>query len=118
MGTIKYKIAHIGINGENAEEALSIAKLFSEVFCLPTDEGTRSVFVGADIEVMKGPYLGRLGHIAMGTPDCETAIKDLQSRGYDVDMSTASYNQDGSLKAVYLNKEIGGFAVHIIKQPT
>ena len=69
------------------------------------------------MEAMKKTGKGRFGHIGMATPDCEAAVKDLESRGYEVDMSTAKYNPDGSLKVVYLKQEIGGFAVHIIRTP-
>ena len=33
--------------------------------------------------------------------DCEEAVKDLASRGFEVDMSTAKYKPDGTLNAVY-----------------
>ena len=117
MSEIKYELAHVGINGANAEEALAIARLFAKVFNLSVKEGNSSDFAGSAVEVMKEPYLGRLGHIGMGTPDCEEAVKDLESRGYAVDMSTAKYKPDGTLNAVYLKNEIGGFAVHIVKKP-
>ena len=32
MPEIKYELAHVGINGQNPEEAKSIASLFSEIF--------------------------------------------------------------------------------------
>lgn len=116
MADIQYRIDHVGINGANAEEARAIAELFFAAFGLLVNEGERSIFSGNAVETMKGPFRGKLGHIAMGTPDCEAAILDLRARGFDVDMSTACYNPDGTLKAVYLEKEIGGFAVHIMKQ--
>ncbi len=114
---MKYELAHIGINSANAEEALAIAKLFAEIFNLSVKEGNSSNFAGSAVEVMKEPYLGRLGHIGMGTPDCEAAVKDLEARGFNVDMTTAKYKPDGTLNAVYLKDEIGGFAVHIVRKP-
>ena len=44
-------------------------------------------------------------------------MKDLESRGFEVDMSTAKYKPDGTLNAVYLKQEVGGFAVHIVRKP-
>ena len=117
MSEIKYELAHVGINGQNPEEAKEIAGLFADIFNLPVKEGNNSTFAGSAVEVMRTPYLGRLGHIGMSTPDCEAAVKDLEARGYEVDMSTAKYKPDGTLNAVYLKKEVGGFAVHIVRKP-
>jgi 2-dehydro-3-deoxyphosphogluconate aldolase/(4S)-4-hydroxy-2-oxoglutarate aldolase len=39
----------------------------------------------------------------------------LAGRGYEVDMDTAKY-KDGSLTAVYLKDEIGGFAIHLLRK--
>ena len=44
-------------------------------------------------------------------------MKDLEARGYEVDMTTATYKPDGTLNAVYLKQEVGGFAVHIVRKP-
>ena len=45
------------------------------------------------------------------------AGKDLESRGFEVDMSAAGYKPDGTLNAVYLKQEAGGFALHIVRRP-
>ena len=95
----------------------AVASLVAQIFNLPVRDGANSVYAGNAVEAMKKTGKGRFGHIGMATPDCEAAVKDLESRGYEVDMSTAKYNPDGSLKVVYLKQEIGGFAVHIIRKP-
>lgn len=117
MSEITYELAHVGINAASPEEAMAVASLFAQMFNLPVKEGNSSIFAGSAAEVMKTPYLGRLGHIGMRTPDCEAAVKDLESRGFEVDMSTAKYKPDGTLNAVYLKQEVGGFAVHIVRKP-
>ena len=117
MAEVKYELAHVGINGADQDEARNIAELFAETFNLPVKPGNSSVFAGSAVEVMKTPYRGRLGHIGMATQDCEEAVKDLEARGYEVDMTTAKYKPDGTLNAVYLKDEIGGFAVHIVRKP-
>jgi len=117
MAEVRYELAHVGVNGADPGEAQNIAELFAETFNLPVKAGNSSIFAGSAMEVMKTPYRGRLGHIGMGTPDCEAAVKDLESRGYEVDMTTAKYKPDGTLNAVYLKDEIGGFAVHIVRKP-
>lgn len=117
MPEIKYELAHVGINAQNAEEANAIASLFAQIFNLQPREGKSSVFAGNAVEVMKAPYLGKNGHIGIYTADCEAAVKDLESRGFEVDMSTAKYKPDGTLNAVYLKQEVGGFALHIVRKP-
>ena len=116
MTDIKYELAHVGINGANPEEALAIAKLFADMFGLNVKEGISSDYAGDAVEVMKKPGPGRLGHIGFATPDCAEALKDLEARGYEADMSTAKYRPDGTLNVVYLKQEVGGFAVHIVKK--
>ena len=117
MAEIKYELAHVGINGQNPEEAKEIAALFADIFNLKVREGNSSTFAGNAVEVMRTPFLGKHGHIGMYTPDCEAAVQDLQARGYEADMSTAKYKPDGTLNAVYLKREVGGFAVHIVRAP-
>ena len=117
MSDIRYELAHVGINAQNPEEAKATAALFAEIFNLQPREGNSSTFAGNAVEVMRTPYLGRNGHIGMYTADCEAAVKDLEERGFEVDMSTAKYKPDGTLNAVYLKQEVGGFAVHIVRKP-
>ena len=114
---MEYTLAHVGINTNSTEEAENLANLLCDIFGLTPRHGNKSEFAGSAVECMKEPYLGKNGHIGMYTPDCEAAVKDLASRGYEVDMSTASYKPDGTLNAVYLKKEAGGFALHIVRKP-
>lgn len=112
---ISYTLAHVGINCANAEEAKKGAALFEAMFGLTAKEGNSSVFAGKDVELMKSPYLGRNGHIAIGTPDVAAAVTDLESRGFAFNKDTAKHKPDGTLSAIYLADEICGFAVHLMK---
>ena len=96
---------------------MAAASLFAQIFNLQVRDGKNSVYAGTAVEAMKNPRMGRFGHIGMQTPDCEKAVKDLESRGIEVDMSTAKYKPDGTLYVVYLKQEIAGFAVHIVRKP-
>ena len=78
--------------------------------------GNSSVFAGTAIEAMKTPYLGTHGHIAIGTNYMDRAIYYLEKQGAKIDMSTAKKNDKGKIKAVYLQGEIGGFAVHLVQK--
>lgn len=110
----EYSLAHVGINAANEEEALKTAELFGLLFGFPVKPGNSSVFAGAGIEVMKTPYKGRNGHIAIGTPDVAAARAELEARGFAFDESTAKFKADGTLNAIYLTEEICGFAVHLV----
>lgn len=109
----EYSLAHIGINAANKEEAQQAAALFQTLFGFAVKEGNSSFFAG-DIELMKQPYMGKNGHIAIGTPDVPAAKAELEARGYTFDDATAKFKADGTLNAIYLTDEICGFAIHLV----
>ena len=110
----EFTFAHVGINSANEEEAREAAGLLNLLFGLPVKEGNSSIFVSDGIEVYKTPYLGAHGHIAIGTPDVAAAVAELEARGFSFDRSTAKYKPDGTLNAIYINKEVCGFAIHLV----
>ena len=112
---VEFTLAHVGINCENAEEAMKGAKLFEALFGLTVKEGNSSIFAGTAVELNKAPGRGRCGHIAIGTPDVAAAVADLEARGFTVDPSSAKYKPDGTLNAIYITEEICGFAVHLMR---
>lgn len=112
----KFELEHIGINMQNADEALKLAELLSMMFNLEPRSGQKSVFGGPYFECMKTPFLGSNGHIAMRTHDLAAAVSELKEKGFDFNMDTAAYNDDGTMKNVYLNGEYGGFAIHIMQK--
>lgn len=110
-----FEIAHIGMNQENEESAVSVGECFQTAFGFSIKEGSSSNFSSPFIEVMKTNYLGDKGHIAVRTNSIPRAIHYLGKRGYEVDMDTAKYKGD-KLIAVYLKTEIGGFALHLLQK--
>ena len=110
----EYSFAHMGINGANLEEAREAAELLSLLFGFSVKEGNSSIFAGECIEITKKPYMGAHGHIAIGTPDVAAAVAELEGRGFTFDQATAKYKPDGALNAIYINKEICGFAIHLV----
>ena len=111
---VEYSLAHVGINAANVEEARKAAEMFELLFGLKVKEGNTSFFSGGVVEVMKEPYKGTHGHIAIGTPDVPAAQAELEERGFTFDPETAKYKPDGTLNAIYLTDEICGFAVHLV----
>lgn len=110
-----FEVKHIGINCETREEADGTAGLFGKMFGFPKKEGSRSIFAGSAVEMMKAPYLGAKGHIAIGTNSVLRAVNYLEGQGFHVNMETAGYKGD-RLNSVYLTDEAAGFAIHLLQK--
>lgn len=110
-----FEIAHVGINQDDAEQALEVCKKFNAAFNFPVKEGSSSNFAGSAIEVLKSRYLGKMGHLAVKTNNIQRAIHYLKRRGFEMDMSTAKYKNEAMI-AVYLKEEIGDFAIHLLQK--
>ena len=112
-----FELAHVGVNAENEEDAMKAANRFAFIFGMPAKAGNSSIFAGKALEVMKTPYLGKNGHIAVRTNYIERAVNYLQSvLGVEFAEETAKRDDKGALKAIYLKEEIGGFAVHLVQK--
>lgn len=110
-----FEFAHLGINEEDEDKALNSANLLSRLFYLPVKEGTSSVFAGPAFEVIKNRYLGKHGHIAIATNDINRAITYLKMKGISILLETAK-EKEGKLKAIYLDQEVSGFALHLLQK--
>jgi 2-dehydro-3-deoxyphosphogluconate aldolase/(4S)-4-hydroxy-2-oxoglutarate aldolase len=110
-----FELRHIGINCESEGEADAVAQSFDDIFGFTKKVGNSSIFAGTAIEAMKTPYLGAKGHIAIGTTDMEAAVEYLTAKGVKFNQDSAKYKDD-KLTAIYLEQEIGGFAVHLVKK--
>lgn len=110
-----FQLAHIGINAQTSEQSMEIAKLFADVFGFTVRQGNSSNFAGEGIEVMKKPYLGEKGHIAIGTPDVAAARAYLEDRGIQF-LPETEKKKNEVLTAVYLAQEYGGFAIHLVEK--
>lgn len=110
-----FELKHIGINESDETAADKTADMFS-VFGFDKKTGNSSIFAGSAIEVMKAPYLGKNGHIAIGTNYIERAVYHLEKRGVEFDKDTEKRDAKGNLKAIYIKGEFGGFAVHLVQK--
>lgn len=106
-------VAHVGINAKNPEEAAQIAEDFSVLMGLPARDTPASVFSGTLVETMKENGRGTCGHIGFHVDDLEEAVAWFAERGLHIDESSRKFTEDGSTRLVYLDREIGGFAVHL-----
>ena len=111
---ISYRIRHVGINNQNAEQAEELLKLLTYYFDLvPERDSPQKVFAGDIFEVMKHPNRGKYGHIAMQTEDVEAAMADLAAKGITFREETIRRDENGKINFVYLTQEFGGFAFHL-----
>ena len=99
---------------ENEEEANKVAADFSR-FGLDVNNGNSSIFMNRCVEIMKSRFLGTNGHIAFRCYDIERTLYFLKNNGFTVNEDTVKYDAKGKIKVAYLNEEIGGFAVHLVK---
>ena len=111
-----FELKHIGINCADAAEAEKTAKLFCAAFGFEYKAGNSSDFAGSAVECMKAPYLGKLGHIAIGTNSVDRAMAYLKGKGFQFNEDSRKTDGKGKTKAIYLQDEFGGFAVHLVQK--
>ena len=110
-----FELRHVGINCDNKEEAERVVNLFDKMFGFSKRETSKSYFAGNEIEAMNEKGFGRLGHIAIGTNNVDRAVNYLETQGVKFNMDTAKV-VNGKMTFVYLQDEIGGFAVHLVQK--
>ena len=111
-----FELRHIGINMENENQADQVADSFEKLFGFTKKVGNSSIFAGTGIEVMKEPYLGKKGHIAIQTNYIDRAVFHLEQQGYTFNEESKKYDKNGKFVAIYFNQELGGFAVHLVQK--
>lgn len=109
-----FTMVHVGINCQNPEEAEGVADKFESAFGFTKKIGNSSIFSSTYMEMMKKPFKGKMGHIAIATNSVKRALYQLKMRGFEVDEPSIKYNADGIMNVAYLKDEFGGFAVHLV----
>ncbi|MCI8650712.1 MAG: VOC family protein [Anaerotruncus sp.] len=111
--SLNFSLAHLGVNQETKEEAAHTVALMKDLFGFESTETEGSYFVNDQFEVMKMPFLGRLGHVALYTDDAVKAKAYLEGKGVAFDETTAGYDANGRLMVIYFKDEIAGYAFHL-----
>lgn len=109
-----FEMVHVGLNCANPQEAEAVADEFDRAFGFTKKVGNSSVFAATYMEMMKKPFKGTNGHIAVATNSVKRALYQLKLRGFDVDETSIKYNAEGVMNVAYLKHEFGGFAVHLV----
>ncbi|MGI6254581.1 MAG: bifunctional 4-hydroxy-2-oxoglutarate aldolase/2-dehydro-3-deoxy-phosphogluconate aldolase [Acutalibacter sp.] len=110
-----FRVVHVGMNCRSADEAEHIARLFCRLFDVPYLPNETAVFAGSLVECIKGPYLGAHGHIAIGTNNVDRAVYHLEQRGVAFEEASRKTDAQGRTTLIYMKEEIGGFALHLVK---
>lgn len=112
-----FELKHLGINNPDAAAGKATAETLCDLFGFACRETEGGYFVGKDeFEVMKKPFLGQLGHIAIGTTDVAKAMAYLAGKGIAFDESTAVRGEDGKVRVIYFAKDIAGFRIHLTQK--
>ncbi len=109
-----FEIVHVGFNNKNEEEATKVAEEF-EKFGFSTKKGSSSTFVNKEIELMHKMFYGTHGHIAIRANDLERAVFYLEKKGFSVVKGTEKFDAKGKMKVCYIEPEVAGFAIHLVK---
>ncbi len=109
------EVKHVGINTENEAEARRVAGLLSVMLDWPTSETAAAVWVKDGFEVMKAPFKGKMGHVAIGCNNIFRARWHLEKRGFAFDDDSVIM-QNGRVKALYMKDEIAGFSFHLAQK--
>jgi len=110
-----YELRHVGINSGSPKQAFKDAEALASLFDLPVMEGNSSIFTGDSFEMMKNPFRGTHGHIAIACNNLSRAKWHLENRGFVFDEASLSI-KSGKPVTIYLKDEIAGFAFHLLQK--
>jgi 2-dehydro-3-deoxyphosphogluconate aldolase/(4S)-4-hydroxy-2-oxoglutarate aldolase len=108
-----FSFAHLGISGQDEAECRAVAGRFQQLFNFAPTEGGASIFAGDRVEITRTPCPGAKGHLAIRCNQVERAVAYLKRAGIQARPETAK-GAPGRLKAIYLDLELAGFAVHLL----
>lgn len=112
----RFELAHVGINFQDDRTALPAADAFTALFGMEQAVSPGSVFCGGGIEVMRAAGPGGHGHLAIRTSHLERAAAYFRRRGIEMDTEHPMYRADGLMMGLYFRRQIGGFAIHLMRR--
>lgn len=110
------ELRHIGINSGSEDRSMKDAQALAKLLGWEIFEHSKANFVGTAFEVMKVPFRGEKGHVAIACNNVERARWHLERRGFVFDEQSAAYDDNGKLRLIYLKDDIAGFAFHLLKK--
>ena len=85
-------------------------------FGLGIKNGNSSAFCGKAVEFMKSMYYGTNGHIGFYTNSVMRAKAWFENNNIPIREESLRVDGNGQMVSFYLQEEIGGFAVHVVKR--
>jgi len=116
LNLLGFELAHIGINTDNEAAALKAANSFSALFGFQNNVGNSSIFSSPGLEIMKSPFLGKNGHIGIGTNCINRAKAFFERQKVEFNPDGTKTDAKGNPLVVYFKEEIAGFAVHLLQK--
>lgn len=113
--SLGFKLAHVGINHTDADEAYSSAEKLAGIFNFGVRKCSSSTFAGTAAECMNNERFGEKGHIGFSTNSMPRAMAHLASKGVEFDESSIKRDASGNISCIYFKEQIAGFAIHIVK---
>ncbi len=115
LGYLNFHIAHMGMNANDKDSALSLSGRLASALHLNVCAGNKSAFAGKLFEVMYEPFYHEKGHVAIGTFDATRAYYYLKRCGVEFYEDTVSRDAAGRIIAAYMKEDFAGFALHLLQ---
>ena len=110
-----FELRHVGVNCADEAASMAEAKKLAALLNWPIKEGNKSNFVGNAFEFNKFMGRGKNGHLAIATNSVKRAKWHLEQRGFKF-IEDSAVMKNGKTVAIYLEDEIGGFALHLLQK--
>lgn len=111
-----FSLDHVGINCGSEAEADRLARTLCDMFGFAYQMGNSSVQALHAVECTKTPGRGTHGHIAIATSNVDRAVYHLGLYGVHCLPETRKTDAKGNTKAIYIDGEFGGFAIHLVRR--
>lgn len=111
-----FRFDHMAVNEDSMEASFETAEAFNAIFATGARKTSKGAFAGDFIEVIgcKSMTRGTKGHIGFKTNNVARAIAYFEKIGAALNYDTLLGTPEKP-EFIYLENEIGGFAVHIMK---
>lgn len=114
--SLGFELAHVGLNHGSEADAVHNAEAMNALFGLGVKNGNSSLFCGKAVEFMKTKFHGQNGHIGFYTNSVPRAQAYFKANGIPVMEDSLRLDAHGKMVSFYLEKEVGGFAVHVVRR--
>ena len=95
---------------------MTSAETMNKFFALGIRNGNSSIFCGKAVECMKTMFYGAKGHIGFYTNSVLRAKAWFVANDIAIREDSLRKDSSGNLVSFYLQEEVGGFAVHVVKR--